>query len=295
MTVSIIIPSYNHQKYVAQAIKSVLQQTWPDIDLIVIDDGSTDDSAKIISKLHQERGGFRFVSRKNIGLIGTLNQGLTMAKGEYLCELASDDYLTNDSIEKRVKALQNDSKMVAVFADAIGVNYDHVTKNRLLDKKRRVLFRQKDPIPDLINGTFPIFTTGMFRKDTIQRLGGFDPRYRYYEDLEMSILLPSAGKIGFLDDPILFRREHNSNVSANKSYIRHEKVLCYKKLLDHPNMTAYRPLIHYRLQRSYLALGRYLSKANGGTPSQRRIFKEGKAYIWRDLRLMWHFLRWQNK
>ncbi len=295
MIVSLIIPSYNHKDYVVHAINSALKQTWPTTDIIVIDDGSTDGSAKIISQLHRDKGGFRFVSHENRGLIATLNEGLDLAKGEYFCELASDDYLSKNSIEKRINFLQKDEELVAVFADAIGVKYDHVTNDKLIDNKRRQVFKKKDPIPDLLEGHVPIFSTGMFKKDKFQNLGGFDPRYHYYEDLEMSILLPSAGKIGFLDEPVLFRRIHESNVSNNKSYIRHEKVLCYKKLLNHPNMKPYRSLIRYRLQRSYLALGRYLSKTKGGTSDQRRIFNDARAYIWRDLRLMWHFLRWREK
>jgi alpha-1,3-rhamnosyltransferase len=88
MIVSVIMPSYNHQQYVAPAVTSVLDKTWPEIDLIVIDDASTDDSVKVINRILAERCGFRFIHRQqNRGLISSLNQGLEIATGQYFCEL----------------------------------------------------------------------------------------------------------------------------------------------------------------------------------------------------------------
>ena len=83
MLVSIVIPSYNHRQYVVQAIESVLDQDWPEIDLIVIDDGSKDGSSEVIQELLDRRGGFRFVARENRGLIKTLNQGLAIRITSY--------------------------------------------------------------------------------------------------------------------------------------------------------------------------------------------------------------------
>jgi len=84
MLISVIIPSFNHKRYVIQSITSVLDQTWRDLDLIVIDDGSTDGSADLIEQIKRGGGGFRFVRRENRGLIKTLNQGLQMAKGKFV-------------------------------------------------------------------------------------------------------------------------------------------------------------------------------------------------------------------
>ncbi len=296
MIVSVIIPSYNHQHFITQAITSVLDQTWPEIDLIVIDDASTDNSAEIIEKILAERGGFRFVKRQqNKGLISSLNQGLAMAHGVYFCELASDDYLPLDSIENRVLFFKALHDHVAVFADAFRVEGDRETDVRVLDGKRRQLFLQPEPLHLILKGILPIFSTGMFRTKTLRKIGGFDTQYRCYEDLEMPVSLCLEGKVGFLDKPILFRREHATNVSSTTSTVRTDKILCYEKLLRNPDLAAYVSLIRYQLRRSYLSLGRHLSGHGGGSDYERNILQNGWRYALRDVRLLWHLLKWGRK
>ena len=293
MLVSVIIPSYNHQHYVSQAIISVLDQTWPGIDLIVIDDASSDNSSSVIRKIFDKRGGFRFINReKNMGLISSLNQGLKMAKGKYFCELASDDFLLPDSIEKRIRFFTAHHNNVAIFADAVLVKDNMVTDSMLLDDKRRCLFKQPDPLPFLLKGVLPIFSTGMFRTEILKKIGGFDPIYQCYEDLEMPILLCSVGKIGCMDEPVLCRREHAFNTSSITATIRTDKILCYEKLLCNPDLVPYTSLIRYQLRRSYLALGRHLSSTRGGSDYERRLFQNAWPYALKDIRLLWHFLKW---
>ena len=96
--VSVIIPSYNHEQYVTKAIKSVFSQTYKNIELIVIDDGSKDHSVKKILEL-KKRYPFKFIARKNKGLASTLNEAIKLAKGVYITFLASDDYYLPQRIE----------------------------------------------------------------------------------------------------------------------------------------------------------------------------------------------------
>jgi len=296
MLVSVIIPSYNHQHYVSQTITSVLDQTWPEIDLIVIDDASSDNSSSVIRKIFDKRGGFRFIHRKkNMGLISSLNQGLKMAKGKYFCELASDDFLPLDSIEKRIRFFMTHHNNVAIFADAVLVKDNMLTDSLLLDDKRRCLFKQPDPLPYLLKGVLPIFSTGMFQTEILKEIGGFDPIYQCYEDLEMPILLCSVGKVGYMDEPVLCRRHHAMNTSSITATIRTDKVLCYEKLLCNSDMAPYTPLIRYQLRRSYLALGRHLCRNRGGSDYERRLFQNAWPYALKDIRLLWHLLKWGRK
>jgi len=291
VTISVIIPSYNHRRYVIQAIQSVLSQTWPNVDLIVIDDGSTDGSAELIQTFWQERSGFTYLRRENRGLIQTLNQGLALARGEYVCELASDDYLPVDSLEKRAMFLRNHPDCVAVFADGWMVWDERETEERFLDEKRRKMFRQKDPIPDLLRGTLPVFATGMFVTAVLKRIGGFDSEsFRYYEDLEIPVRLCQKGRIGFLDEPVFFRRDHAENTSKVTCHIRAEKVRCYEKFKDDPSLFGYRKLIRHRLRRHYLALGRYL-RTGHGTEQEKVLFQNAWPFVWRDPRLLWYLLK----
>lgn len=294
--VTVVIPSYNHQAYVEQAIASVLDQTWPAIDLIVIDDGSKDNSVSVINGILAKRGGFRFIhGHANQGLMNSLNMGLELAKGEYFCELASDDYLPPDSIEKRVLFLEKHQGHVAVFTDGLSVQDSTLTDQTILDDKRRQLFSQDDPIPSLLGGTLPVFATGLFRTKIVKDIGGFDPHFRCYEDLEMPVLLCRAGKVGLVDEALFCRREHGSNTSTTTATIKTDKILWYQKLLTNPDFSHYRPLLRRELGRAYLKLGRHLSATDGGTPAERKIFHGAWPYVYKDLRLCYHLLKWWGK
>ncbi len=301
MLVSVIIPSYNHRQYVAQAIESVLDQSWPHIDLIVIDDGSTDGSPEVIRRLHERRGGFRFVARENRGLLKTLNEGLAMARGDFFCELASDDYFPSDSIEKRVLYFQQHPDCVAVFGDGFQVVNDHVVGQSFLDAKRRHTLSSGDPIPGMLEGALPVFSTGLIRRNAITAIGGFDDRtFRYYEDLDTPILLALEGRLGFFDTQVICRRQHETNVSSSTSHVRVEKVLCYQKLILNPRLFVYRGLLKRRLRRSILSLGRFLAESKKEPTREIEIsaMQIGWDFVLRDIRLFWILLRigvWPKK
>ncbi len=293
MLVSVVIPSYNHSDYVRQAVESVLGQVGVEVDLIVIDDGSRDGSAQLLRNLLAEFGSFRLIARENRGLLHTLNEGLGLARGEFFCELASDDFLPPDSLSKRVSFLQERPECVAVFGDGYSVLGQNVTAERIVDARRRKLFSLPDPIPAMLGGAMPVFATGLFRTGVLRSIAGFDAEtFRYYEDLDTPFRLAAAGTVGFLDETLFFRREHETNVSRTTPHIRGEKVLCYSKLLKEPGLAFYRREIRRSLRRSLLALGRYLSRSRGGTAREREVFRRGWGYIHRDPRLLWHLLRW---
>lgn len=294
MKVTVIIPSYNHHDYVVQAINSVLDQTWPNIDLIVIDDASTDNSVSVINRILQERGGFRFISRKtNSGLISSLNKGLQLAEGQFFCELASDDFLPPRSIEKRVLFLKDNPGYVAVYTDGIAITGSQGQScNSLYNSKRRSLFIMDDPIPLMLDGVLPVFATGLFHTDIVRKVGGFHPAFQCYEDLEIPLLLCCIGKVGFLNDKMFYRREHDTNTSSTTATIRSDKIICYDKILNNPLFAKYRSQVHKQLRRSYLALGRHLSRSGGGTVSERDLFKKGWSYAVRDIRLLYHLIKW---
>ncbi len=293
MVVSVVIPSYNHVNYVGQAIESVLDQTFSEIDLIVIDDGSTDGSVEIIRELHGRRGGFRFVSRENRGLIKTLNEGLGLARGEYFCELASDDYFPPDSLEVRVEYLNKNPRCVAVFGDGILVAGNTQTQTRIMDDRRRAIFEKTDPIPDMLRGALPVLSTSLMSREVLQSIGGFDEKaFRYYEDLDVPIKLALEGRLDYMDHPVIYRRAHDTNVSSSTNHIRAEKVLCYTNLSYNPRLSPYKAILRRRIRRSFLALGRHIDKNSGGNDLERRVFGRGWTYSWQDLRLLYYLIKW---
>jgi glycosyltransferase involved in cell wall biosynthesis len=126
--VSVLLASYNHSDYVLKAINSVLEQNWPNVDLIVIDDGSTDDSPDLLSDFHKKHRGFRLIIHsKNKGVVKTLNEGLRIAEGEFICNLGSDDYLAAGSLAIRASYLCEHPECVAVFGDGYILCDDMIT------------------------------------------------------------------------------------------------------------------------------------------------------------------------
>jgi len=291
--VSVIIPSYNHQTYVLKAVESVLQQDWPYIDLIVIDDGSTDKTPELLTDLYKERGGFRLVLNSNKGLIKTLNEGLRLAKGDFFCLLASDDYLVPGSLSRRAVFLSDNPTCVGVFGDALRLQGDNLSDERVMNAKRRNLFQMGDPIPEFIKGiNLPIHTL-MVRTTIFRAIGGFDERYRYCEDLDPQLRLYLAGPIKFIDAPVYVIRQHMTNTTRlNPHVARVDKILLYRKYLEEiKQLIPYKRLVHHQLRRQYLLLGRYLSKADRPDTVEKDIFKGAWQYSWQDIRLLWYLVR----
>jgi len=232
--VSVVVPAYNHEHYIVDCLCSILDQNYPNIDLIVLNDGSTDRTdQKIREILQQDPSRFRYVFHANKGLIKTLNTGLRLSHGKYFCEIASDDVFLQESIKKRVDFLERNPAIDVVFADRyrlIGVNRTNIRSS----KDKEVYYRNPEyTVQNLIEGKARLqFATGMFRKSFLDRLGGFDEDFRFYEDIAMQYQLALHAMIGYLDEPVMYHRKHSDNTSMNKYWVRKEKMLALEKLLS---------------------------------------------------------------
>ncbi len=245
--VSVIIPSYNHVNFVAQAIESVLDQTYPRIEPIVIDDGSTDGTAAVIEGLLRDGCKFRFIRKRNSGLPKSLNMGLREARGELICELASDDFLPVDSVEKRVQFLVEHPDHGAVFGDGTVVDSGGQYVKPLLKARDKQMCLAHYPLVMLLKGARPIVATGLFRRSILLDLGGFDEEFRYYEDLDITIRLAQVTRLGFIDDALIHHRRHGSNTSSMELPGKREKLLLYSKLLAAPALKPHRNMIKKRV------------------------------------------------
>ncbi len=125
--ISVIIPAYNHEKYVSETIHSIWNQTYPNLELIVIDDGSTDNTSKIIESLLEKSPiKMKFIRKKNEGLARTLNQSLQLINGEYFFLLASDDTAKPQAIETLMNGIKNSSmtNIAVAFGDNNYINFE---------------------------------------------------------------------------------------------------------------------------------------------------------------------------
>src|SRR5689334_8831893 len=115
-TVSVIIPAFNQARFLAVAIDSVLQQTYRDVEIVVVDDGSTDETRDVAARFGDR---VNYVHQDNTGLPGARNRGIRESSGEFLCFLDSDDFLHPEKIQRQVELLKEDPKLAFVYCDII--------------------------------------------------------------------------------------------------------------------------------------------------------------------------------
>lgn len=143
MKVSVVTASYNYQDYIKEAIQSVLNQTYKDWELIIVDDCSTDNSVQVINSYKDDRIKL-FVNEKNLGLQKTVKRGIENASGEWIVFLESDDILKPDNIEKKVRIAQKYKDVNLIFNDCeFFGDEEKVSDFTVALKKTRSLLRKK--------------------------------------------------------------------------------------------------------------------------------------------------------
>ena len=213
--VSIVIPCYNHEKFVQDCIQSVIDQTYENIELIIIDDGSKDHSVeriqKMVLKCEERFKNFEFRYRSNRGLCATLNESLNFCSGEFFSVLASDDLIVKDKIERQVNFLQNNPRSGGVFGNVQLIkNNDSIST--LAKKNSRF---KKFNFDDVINHNFKLLApTQLLRLELIHRVKGFNENV-ILEDWYMWLKITELGySLDSLKDIFAFYRRHDGNMSG---------------------------------------------------------------------------------
>ncbi|MBY0346139.1 MAG: glycosyltransferase [Neisseriaceae bacterium] len=222
--ISVVIPVFNHSKYIVKCLDSIKKSGWAQLELVIIDDGSTDDSYNVTKEWLDENESFfekiTFKVQKNQGITKTLNRLIECCSGEFIVLLASDDYLLNESISTRYRYLLENKGMLAVFCDAIGVSNEgeEISPSVIENKFQGRLHALKDPkmiAKELIlnwSVPGPVF---MARAETFQILGKYDEQY-FIEDRYFYLKLLSVGKLGFVAEPLAAYRIHDESMTGNR-------------------------------------------------------------------------------
>lgn len=179
MKVSIITVVYNNKDYVTDCLQSVLNQSYKDIEHIVIDGGSTDGTLKVI-ELYKKKLGY-FVSEKDSGLYNALNKGIKKAKGDIIGILHSDDmFYSKDSIEQIVNIFKTENAEV-VYANGMYVDRDNPSKIKRI-------YKSKPFKKNYLNfGWIPLHTTIFVKKEVFNKLGLYDESYSISSDYDISL------------------------------------------------------------------------------------------------------------
>lgn len=231
--VSVIIPLYNSEHYITHAIESVLQQTYKNIELIIIDDGSTDNSLSVARSY--ERENVRVYHQTNQGAQVARNYGFSVSKGKYIQYLDSDDYLTPDKIKMQVKQLeQSDSMTIATSSVYVKNGCDCVLWS--MPEIYRNFNNGFDLLVDLWRYFIPSLTLGTYLtpRNLIERSGGWDVTLLKNQDGDFfSRVLIQVHKVVYVENEGQIWRVRADSTSHKVSYKKTESVLySYKKISD---------------------------------------------------------------
>lgn len=209
--VSVICLSHNHVNYVADAIASVINQTFEDYELILIDDGSTDGTQEVLKDFISRNPHVKCsMIQQNVGNCRAFNLGLQVAEGKYIIDFSADDIMLPDRLKKQVEALENlDDSYAMCFTDAIYIDESsNLIKNHYLRSKNGKL-REKIPAgdvyKDVIERYFICTPTMMMRADYLKEMGGYDENLAY-EDFDYWVRTARKYKFHYLDSVLTAKR-----------------------------------------------------------------------------------------
>lgn len=241
--VSVVITCYNYAEYVQDAIKSVLNQTQKSLEIIVINDGSTDKSLEIIKKY---KDSVTIVDKNNEGVIAAKNQGLMMAKGEWIIFLDADDVLESNYIEETLRFARFN-------------NYDVVyTDMKYFGTKNETCNARKFDYELLLTGNY-IHNSSLYKKEKLHQAGGYKLEMNGgFEDWELNISLYEVGaKFGYIEDPVLNYRQHADGLGRNSmAQKKLEKLQEHVREL-HRRSYFKRSIGYYKVQKSLKRVAQY--------------------------------------
>ena len=215
--VSVIIPCYNRQDYIAQTIDSVLNQTWPNIELIVVDDGCTDNSRQILENYGNRVQLLEHPGFTNKGQSAAINVGLNAAKGDYIAILDSDDLFLPQKIEKQISYFLKHPNLGLVYSNGYRINEQgKITSEFYLPT------HQERSVPEnvLLDCYFLLPNNALVRRDVYNAAGLFDESLRSAQDHDMAIRIAEVTNIGYMDNYLFCYRQHKNSISQTKAKLR---------------------------------------------------------------------------
>ncbi len=224
--ISVVMPVFNGARYLRGAVRSILAQNFADLELVAVNDGSTDHSDRILEEFATLDPRVRVIHLPNGGIVAALTAGLAAARAPVIARMDADDLADPDRLRRQLDYLRAHPDCVALGTAA-----------RLIDASGRVIgFR---PVPttheaiveDLLsgNGAAIIHPAAMFKRSALDRVGGYDASFCRAEDLDLYFRLAAFGKLENLPEPLLDYREHPQSTNFSR---RSEQLRLMSQILD---------------------------------------------------------------
>ena len=210
--VTVLMSVYNGEKYLNEAIDSILRQTFKDFEFLIVNDGSTDKTGEILKSYNDPR--IKIIdNEKNIGLTRSLNIGLRIAKGEYIARQDADDISMPERLEKELSIIENNSEIIMV---ACWIKIIDENSNKIRFWQADIEYNSPEEIYyTLFFENCIAHSTVLFDKELVLKIGGYNESFQKSQDYELWSRLSKIGKIIKIKENLVIRREHNINTLHN--------------------------------------------------------------------------------
>lgn len=207
--VSVLMPAYNAARYVAQAVESILDQTYTNFEFLIVDDGSTDDTPRILRRYADRDPRIQLISRPNTGLVLALNEMLAKARGEFIARMDADDIALPERFERQLGYLSEHPECVMIGSRVFVIDPDGSPLTVMGDALTHEEIDQS-----LMNarGQMVYHPSVMIRKQALLEVGPYRHEFDTAEDLDLFLRLAEIGRIENLAQPLLKYREHAGKV-----------------------------------------------------------------------------------
>ena len=217
---SIILPCYNAERYLAATMLSIGAQTYRDFEFVIVNDGSTDNSQQVLESFAKNDHRIKVISRPNTGYVKALREAIEKSTGRLIARMDADDIAKPDRLAKQVAFMEAHPEVVV-----LGGSYN------LIDSEGRRLRTMNQPtdhdtlVQQCLGGTTPIcHPLSMFRRDVYERVGGYDESTCPAEDLDLWLRMSEVGQLACLPDVLLDYRLHAGSVSETKQAKQMEAI-----------------------------------------------------------------------
>ena len=228
-TVSIVVPCYNYGKYLAECLRSIHAQTFKDYEIIIVDDGSTDDSEQVAAA-HKSLFGkdrFRYIYQDNAGVSAARNAGIQAAQSEFITFIDADDVWLPTYLEKQVEIIKSSTRISLCYTWR--ALYDNKSRDRSGKSNE-----PKNPVGQSLTALLlenPCSASGVITKiDLIRKLGGFDRRFSSASDWHMWLRLAASGRVELIREPLVLYRIHPDAMSGDNHRMNKERVMIFKEV-----------------------------------------------------------------
>lgn len=206
--ISVVLPVYNASIFIAEAINSILEQTFKDFELIIVNDGSTDNSQSIIDSFDDSR--IRVFQKTNTGLIDSLNLAISHSRGIWIARMDADDISAPNRFEEQIKYIRDEVAVIGSQAFLIDANGKVYGETKFVTNHNEILSNLLHLFSNVIHPSV------LINKKILNEVGGYDPKMHVAEDYDLWLRFSKIGKIVNVDQKLLFLRKHANNISSTK-------------------------------------------------------------------------------